>query len=56
VGKANNGAAIFGVGFALWCEGSEHDKANLGNCSISAFFLFSNFLHFSGVKNSVSIR
>jgi len=56
VGKANNGVAVFGVGFALWCERSEHDKANLANCSISAFFPFPKFLHFSGVKNSVSIQ
>jgi len=28
VGKANNGVAIFGVGFVLWCERSEHDKTN----------------------------
>jgi len=28
VGKANNGAAIFGVGLVLWCERSEHDKTN----------------------------
>ena len=26
--------SFFGVGFALWCERSEHDKANLANCSI----------------------
>jgi len=46
VGKANNGVAIFGVGFALWCEQSEHDKANLANYSISTFRLFPLFLFF----------
>ena len=35
VGKANNGAAIFGVGFVLWCERSEHDKTNLANFPLS---------------------
>ena len=42
--------AIFWRGLVLWCERSEHDKINLANCSISAFFLFPNFFHFSFLK------
>ena len=38
VGEPNMALAIFGVGFILWCERSEHDKINLATYSFNHSF------------------
>ena len=55
VGKAKYGVAIFGVGFILWCERSEHYKTNLENCLIfSGFQIFQVFCDLSKILVNLS--